>query len=77
MRRTYGSRLFQLIDNPTNRETQVEIYAATAEALATWEPRISVDRVSVSVATPGHITLALQGTLVQNGQPITLDGIVI
>lgn len=33
MRRDYGSRLFELIDNPTNPETVAEIIAASAEAL--------------------------------------------
>jgi len=33
MRRNYGSRLFDLVDNPLNDQTLVEIFAATAEAL--------------------------------------------
>lgn len=33
MRRDYGSRLFELVDRPINRDFTLEIYAATAEAL--------------------------------------------
>ena len=38
MRRDYGSRLFELLDQPLHRQTVVQIYAATAEALFI-EPR--------------------------------------
>ncbi|NKD46356.1 phage baseplate protein, partial [Haematospirillum jordaniae] len=34
MRRDYGSRLPSLVDAPVNRSTILELYAATAEALA-------------------------------------------
>ena len=33
MRRDYGSRLFELIDNPTNEDLKTEIFAAVAESL--------------------------------------------
>ena len=45
MRRNYGSRLFDLVDNPLNEQTLVELFAATAEALIRWEPRLQVTRV--------------------------------
>ena len=40
MRRNYGSRLYELIDGPIHPGLFVLLYAATAEALAEWEPRI-------------------------------------
>jgi phage baseplate assembly protein W len=45
MRRNYGSRLFDLVDNPLNEQTLVDLFAATAEALIRWEPRLQVTRV--------------------------------
>ncbi|KVE36755.1 GPW/gp25 family protein, partial [Burkholderia sp. TSV86] len=45
MRRDYGSRLYQLVDAPLNAETIVDLYAATAEALAAWEPRFRLTQV--------------------------------
>lgn len=33
MRRNYGSRLFELVDKPINRDFTLEIYAATAGSL--------------------------------------------
>lgn len=49
MRREYGSALFELVDAPTNALTRSRIYAATATALARWEPRIRLTRVTLSV----------------------------
>ena len=54
MRREYGSRLFELLDAPLTPATLTEIYAAAAEALARWEPRLRVDRIQATpVSAPG------------------------
>ena len=50
---------------------------ATAEAIAEWEPRFAVQRVQATEAGPGRVTLSLTGTYQPNGQPLTLDGLVI
>ncbi|WP_294279910.1 GPW/gp25 family protein [uncultured Sphingomonas sp.] len=49
MRRDYGSALFELVDAPGNALTRSRIYAATATALARWEPRIRLTRVTLSI----------------------------
>lgn len=77
MRRDYGSRLFDLVDAPMNRETLVDIYAATAEALATWEPRIVVEQVTAQSAEPGRVVLSISGVYAPTGEPITLDGVEV
>lgn len=77
MRRDYGSRLFELIDNPTAQENVADIIAATAEALKKWEPRISVNRVLVDAASPGSVQISIEGVYKPNGEPITLEGIEI
>jgi hypothetical protein len=77
MLRDYGSRLFELVDAPLNRGTIVEIYVATIEALVKWEPRLRVSRVIAESITGGKITLTLEGTYLPNGQPVTLEGIVV
>ena len=77
MRRSYGSRLFDLIDNPSNPDAIADIIAATAEALKRWERRIDVTRVLVTSAYPGRITLTIQGKYRPNGQQITLEGIEV
>lgn len=77
MRRDYGSRLFQLIDAPLNRSTLMDIYAATAEALLTWEPRFRLLKVSVAQAEPGRVSLDLRGEYLPDGILITLDGVEV
>jgi uncharacterized protein len=77
MRRDYGSRLFELIDAPMNRSTLLEMYAATAEALAKWEPRFELLSVQAVTATPGRVELDMVGKYLIDGQTIKLDGIII
>ncbi|WP_456267651.1 GPW/gp25 family protein [Kushneria sp. AK178] len=77
MRRDYGSRLFELIDAPMNNTTLLELYAATAEAVARWEPRFRLTRVQVASAAPGHVVLDLHGRYLPNGQALQLDGIEV
>lgn len=77
MRRDYGSRLFDLVDAPSNPETFAEIYAATVEALSVWEPRIYPQQVRVASHSPGEIVLDLTAIYLPEGRVITLDGIAI
>lgn len=77
MRRDYGSRLFELIDNPTNPETMADIISSTASSLKQWERRIDVTRVLVTSAIPGKITLNIEGKYKPDGQKITLEGIEV
>lgn len=77
MRRNYGSRLFDLVDSPLVPNVIADIYAATVEAIATWEPRISVSRVQVASTAPGAILIDLEAIYQPTGQPIRLDGIAI
>lgn len=78
MRRDYGSRLPDLVDNPTGEFLNVELFAATAEALAKWEPRFRLDRVYLqSITDSGHIVLSLEGRILLNNEPVRLEGIEI
>jgi uncharacterized protein len=71
MRRDYGSDLPLLIDAPMNGATMIDLYAATAEALAKWEPRFRLRRVEVPEAGPGKLTLILSGDVM--GLSTTLE----
>lgn len=77
MRRDYGSRLFELVDAPMNNATLLDLYAATAEAVARWESRFRLTRVQATSAAPGHVVLILQGEYLPSGERITLDGIEV
>jgi len=61
MRRRYGSHLFDLLDSPTNRRQLAAIFAATASALRTWEPRFALQRVAVDSVAPGRVALTVDG----------------
>ena len=54
MRRDYGSALFELVDQPLNALTRLRVFAATAVALARWEPRVRVDRIDLTAGADGH-----------------------
>ncbi len=75
MRRDYGSRLRRLVAAPMNRSTLLDIYAATAEALTTWEPRFTFERATASSAAPGRVILDVEGDY--QGQKVTISNVVI
>jgi len=60
MRRDYGSRLPELIDQPWNGANLVRMYGAIATALHRWEPRLNLTRLTLHPeTTPGRATLEL------------------
>jgi phage baseplate assembly protein W len=77
MRREYGSRLFYLVDAPINRGTLSAIYRETVEAIARWEPRFAVTKVTVVSAAPGRVELDVTGNYKPDGKAITLEGIIV
>ena len=77
MRRSYGSRLFDLVDNPINQSLLVDLYAAVAESLDTWESRFTLERSELEKIEEGHITLTLEGKLKGSEEQIRLEGIII
>jgi len=77
MRRDYGSRLFDLVDNPLNDATRIEIFAATAEAIGVWEPRLQITRVQVASLTPASISIDLEAIYLPTGEPVFLDGLQV
>lgn len=78
MRRTYGSRLFELVDAPLTAATVAAIVAASAEALDRWEPRLRVKRIAVAAASAaGHFALDLDCEVLPEGTPLTIAGVVV
>ena len=77
MRRDYGSRLFELIDNPVSPAWRSECYAAVAEALDRWEPRFRLSRVHLTAATAGHMVFDLEGEFLPDGSPVSMEGLII
>ncbi len=77
MRRNYGSRLFELVDKPINRDFSLEIYSAVAEALEKFERRFKLERVRITEVKDSKVTLSLEGKYLLNNENILLNGIVI
>jgi phage baseplate assembly protein W len=77
MRREYGSNLFYLVDQPVNRDFLQQIYAAVAEALERWEPRLQLKKVSVDEVRDGRITLSLSGIYLITQVRVDIRGVVI
>lgn len=69
-RRPFGSLLPELIDGPMNDYTMIQVYAATATALATHEPRLKLTRVQLSVDAdqPGAGAVVIDGTAYLDGR---------
>ena len=59
MRPEYGSAVPRLVDQPVTKGWKLAVYAAVAEALHRWEPRVRVDRVRVDAVGPGVVELAV------------------
>lgn len=77
MRRDYGSRLHALVDAPLTAATLTEIYAAAAEALARWEPRLRLTDTRARGAGAGRVVVDLGGEYLPDGAPVRIEGLVI
>lgn len=65
MRRDYGSMVPLFIDQPLNQTTRLLVFAATAIAIARWEPRVRIKRVGLSGDhASGAASIDLEGELV-------------
>jgi len=77
MRRDYGSRLPDLVDNPMTPRLAMELYAATADALDRWEPRLKLTHVKIASAAPGRVVLDLEGIYLPDGRATVLAGLEV
>ena len=61
-RREYGSMLFDLIDQPLTSGLRALVHAATALAIARWEPRLRLRKVQMSLGqASGQLLIGLEG----------------
>jgi len=78
MRRDYGSLLFELVDRPLNAATRLLCVVAVAQALALWEPRISVNQVLVEAdGAAGIGAITVIGTRTDQPAPNALTRLTI
>jgi uncharacterized protein len=77
MRREYGSRLPELVDQPVNKGWLIEAYAAVAEALDLWEPELRLIKVKIESVDQSQVTLSIICEYLPEGRVITLEGVVV
>ena len=61
MRRSYGSYLFELIDQAANDAGRLRLMAATADALIRWEPRLKLNKVTIATNFDGETSIQIHG----------------
>lgn len=61
MRRTYGSLLSSLIDQPNNPALRLQIMSACYMALLQWEPRVQLTSISYESTFDGKMTVDITG----------------
>lgn len=78
MRRDFGSLLLELLDSPMGPLGQVRLFAAVAVALARWEPRLRLRRVSLSAGQhPGQFIIELEGERTDRPGPTSLTRLTV
>ena len=71
-RREYGSLLSALIDQPQNPALRLQIMSAVYVALNRWEPRLTLDSITISGNFDGSMVVELTGHS-NNGAPVSLS----
>lgn len=71
-RREYGSLLSALIDQPQNPALRLQIMSAVYVALNRWEPRLTLDSITINDNFDGSMVVELTGHS-NNGAPVSLS----
>jgi len=71
-RREYGSLLSALIDQPQNPALRLQVMSAVYVALSRWEPRLTLDSITISNNFDGSMVVELTGQR-NNGAPVSLS----
>lgn len=71
-RREYGSLLSALIDQPQNPALRLQIMSAVYVALNRWEPRLTLDSITINGNFDGSMVVELTGHS-NNGAPVSLS----
>lgn len=69
----YGSKLFDLADNPTDPSLAMRIIMESAGAIARWEPRVRIDRINVLAVDIGKITILIIATDIETQQRLEFN----
>lgn len=67
MRPDYGSECPRLVDRPVNKAFKLDVYAAAADALSKWEPRIKATRISIDNVSAGYVEVTVKYVVRESG----------
>ncbi|WP_269915433.1 GPW/gp25 family protein [Acinetobacter sp. HY1485] len=73
MRREYGSKIPELIDQPMNDVLILQLYSAIYTPLLKWENRISIDQIHIYELQSGLLSLGLDAVYLPTNQNINLQ----
>ena len=73
MRRNYGSRIFDLIDTPGNETGVLRVIAASADAIARWENRVSMNAADFSIDRDGKAVITIDAATTADAAPVSLS----
>lgn len=68
MRREYGSMIFKLIDQPFNDAVRLQVMAASATAIMTWEDRVKLTSAKFTKAEDSRFQIDLEMQLIGTDQ---------
>lgn len=71
-RREYGSLLSELIDQPQNPALRLQVMSAVYVALSRWEPRLTLDSITINSSFDGSMVVELTGQH-DNRAPVSLS----
>ena len=71
-RREYGSLLSELVDQPQNPALRLQVMSAVYVALSRWEPRLTLDSITINSSFDGSMVVELTGQR-DNGAPVSLS----
>jgi len=72
MRRTYGSLLSALIDQPQNPALKMQIMSACYMAILQWEPRVQLTAITYEPAADGSMVVEITGNRADSGVGFSL-----
>jgi len=72
MRRSYGSPLSALIDQPQNAALRLQIMSACYMAILQWEPRLKLTGIRYESAFDGGMVVEITGSRTDTAQDFSL-----
>ncbi|CQJ13549.1 GPW/gp25 family protein [Yersinia enterocolitica] len=72
MRRDYGSLLSTLIDQPQNPALRLKMMAAVYGAVMRWEPRVTLNAISITTQIDGQMIVELSGSRTDSESRLSL-----